>query len=538
MGYSAAKVTAGLQALVAGAGNGTTQNESKEQAQVRPYAADFKMRLTFARNGIARKILLIGACVLAVLLITAAILLHIHWPFSESAVRRELGEAASADVTFQHFHDRHFPPGCLAEGVVFQKKGARQPVLTIQRLRISSNIIGLFHHHVTLIRAEGMRLNWAGWRQTQDPPGSTPTIIDRLVADDAVLEIPRQSSEGPLRFVFHQFELENLRGPGQTSFQAVFENPLPRGLIRTSGRFGPWNPSRPSQTAVAGDYSLEHADMSVFHSVAGMLSSNGRFSGTFRQMYVDGHTETPQLTATHTHHGLPLKTDFSAFVDATRGDVILREVKAQFGKDDLEIHGSIAREKNTQRVAVLDIRCDRGRVEDTFYLFIHSPRAALTGNIQFRMHLTIPGGSEPFEKRVGLDSDFGIDNAQFTHRETQVRLSEVAESPGQNRPDPDVPARLQGTVSLHGGVARFANLSIEDQGAAAHFHGRYDITDERVDLHGQLKTEASLSKTTHGIKAVFAKVLEPFFKKRPHVTVVPVHIGGTYSHPAFGLDTT
>ena len=55
-------------------------------------------------------------------------------------------------------------------------------------------------------------------------------------------------------------------------------------------------------------------------------------------------------------------------------------------------------------------------------------------------------------------------------------------------------------------------------------------------MHGQLKTAASLSKTTHGIKAMFAKVIEPFFKKKPHETVVPVHVGGTYSHPSFGLD--
>jgi uncharacterized protein YhdP len=95
---------------------------------------------------------------------------------------------------------------------------------------------------------------------------------------------------------------------------------------------------------------------------------------------------------------------------------------------------------------------------------------------------------------------------------------------------------LQGKVSLEHGIAQFADLAIEDQDAAAHFHGKYDLSCERVDLHGQLKTEASLTKTTHGIRAVFAKVIEPFFKKGAHVTVVPVHIGGTYSHPDFGLD--
>ena len=152
------------------------------------------------------------------------------------------------------------------------------------------------------------------------------------------------------------------------------------------------------------------------------------------------------------------------------------------------------------------------------------------------MRLTIPGGKEPFEQKVGLESDFRIENAKFTRRETQVELSKVAEAPGQNRPDPVVPASLQGNVSLAHGIAQFANLAIEDQSAAAHFHGKYRLSDERVDLHGELKTEASLTKATQGIRAVFAKVIQPFFKKGTHVTVVPVHIGGTYSHPDFGLD--
>ena len=55
---------------------------------------------------------------------------------------------------------------------------------------------------------------------------------------------------------FHEFELRNLEGSGQTSFRAVFGNPIPRGLIRTSGQFGPWNSPHPNQTAVIrGTYS-------------------------------------------------------------------------------------------------------------------------------------------------------------------------------------------------------------------------------------------------------------------------------------------
>jgi hypothetical protein len=152
------------------------------------------------------------------------------------------------------------------------------------------------------------------------------------------------------------------------------------------------------------------------------------------------------------------------------------------------------------------------------------------------MHVTIPPGKEKFDEKIGLASTFDIANARFTHEKTQMDLSKVAEAPDQKRPNPLAPASLRGQVVVKEGTAHFSQLRIEDQDASAEFHGTFGLVDERVNMHGDLKTAASLTKATHGIKAVFAKVLEPFFKKRPHETVVPVKIGGTYGHPQFGLD--
>ena len=479
--------------------------------------------------------LAIGGVVLLALIVAGVIVLHHFWPFTEAAVKRELGDAASASVTFTKFHDRYFPPGCVAEGVVFQRQAAEPPFITIRRLTIGSNLFGLLHHHVSIIRAEGARVNWQKEQQQFDQ-SSPPSVVDRLVADDAVLEVPRKSSEGPLRFVFHKFEVRNLQGTGESSFAAELENPLPHGLLQVSGHFGPWNTSNPGKTALDGDYSLERADMSVFHSVSGLLSSKGRVRGVFDNLDVQGQTSMPELTVTSTHHGLPLETDFTARVDGTKGNVILPRVKAKFGKDELEVQGAIARDQGGKRIANLEIQCDRGRIEDTFYPFIHSQKAALTGDTKFRMHVTIPPGKEKFDEKIALTSTFDIENARFTREKTQMDLSKVAEAPNQKRPDPLAPASLTGQVTVENGIARFSQLRIEDQDASADFHGTFGLVDERVNLHGDLKTAASLTKTTHGIKAVFAKVLEPFFKKRPHVTVVPVKIGGTYKNPQFGLD--
>jgi hypothetical protein len=95
---------------------------------------------------------------------------------------------------------------------------------------------------------------------------------------------------------------------------------------------------------------------------------------------------------------------------------------------------------------------------------------------------------------------------------------------------------LKGHVLLRNGVATFSNLSFSVPGALGQMQGTYNLISEKIDLHGTLKTEAEVSKTTHGIKALMLKVLDPFFKNKPNGYLAPVKITGTYDHPSFGLD--
>ena len=492
------------------------------------------MHVTLAHSGLRRRsvqLLAIAGSILVLALMAGITLLHYFWPFTEDAVRSNLSEAFSANVRFGSFHHKYFPPGCVAEDVVFQRADGA-PLAEIRRLTITSGLGGLLRHHVSLFQAEGMHVTVATKNLGQNQLRKQSTI-DRFVADDAVLEIPRKNSQA-LRFVFHSFALNNLNGPGVTKFAAVFENPLPAGIIRTSGQFGPWNSSDPSATAVSGDYSLENADLAVFHSIAGLLSSKGDFSGTFKRLTVEGHTQTPKFVVAKTGHGLPLDTNFSAIVDAIKGDVTLNQVAAHFGKDSIAAKGSIARRDDGKRSAIIDMTCAHGRIEDTFYPFIHSPKSPLAGDVTFQMHVVLPSGHEPFLKKLEVDSNFQIQNARFTNPKVETRVSLVS-SP-HDHDETGTLADFQGNVKSRDGVAQFTNLSVHDDGAAALLSGNYDLTGQKINLHGKLKTEASLAKTTHGIKAVFAKAIEPFFKKKPHETVVPVHVGGTYSHPSFGLD--
>jgi AsmA-like C-terminal region len=482
----------------------------------------------------AKNVLLSAAAILVALAMAAAILLHHYWPFTESAVRDDLASATSANVRFGRFHDRYFPPGCIAENVIFERKNSSTPLITIRRLVIRSYLPGMLRHHVSFMGAEGMQVRLAGSDFAKKDPGGQQTTVDRLVADDAVLELGRGQQDR--RFVFHKFTVRNLGGSGPIYFSAIFDNPTPAGLIRTSGQFGPWDSSHSENTAVSGEYALEHADLGVFGGIAGILSSSGRFRGTLNRIDIDGLTDTPQFEVTKTHHHLPLDTHFTASVNALNGDVVLHQVQAHFGQSNLTVKGTIARGPNGKRAAILDLHCERGRIEDAFYPFVHDPRSPITGGVAFSMKVTIPGGSQPFLERLDLASNFQIQHGQFTGEKTQHELNKIAEEPGQKQPDQTL-AHFAGSVAIHHGVAYFSSLSVEDQGASALFHGSYNLINERVNMYGKLKTATSLTKTTHGgISAVFAKVMEPFFKKRPHVNVVPVKIGGTYTRPRFGLN--
>ena len=85
------------------------------------------------------------------------------------------------------------------------------------------------------------------------------------------------------------------------------------------------------------------------------------------------------------------------------------------------------------------------------------------------------------------------------------------------------------------GTARFSELSFQVPGAAARMNGTYDLISEKIDLRGTLTTKQEVSKTTHGVKALFLKVLDPFLKNKSAGYVTPVKISGTYGPSLFWI---
>ncbi len=171
-------------------------------------------------------------------------------------------------------------------------------------------------------------------------------------------------------------------------------------------------------------------------------------------------------------------------------------------------------------------------------LFITAERPPMTGTVSFCAHVTLPPQIHPFLKKVELVGTFGIDTENFTKPQTQQEVNKLsAESRDQDDRDPaTVLSGLKGRVTLKDGIATFSDLSFSIPGASAQLHGTYEVITHRVDLHGTLKMDSSLSRTAHGPKAMIMKIMDPFFKKKPKGSEVPVKITGSYEKPSFGLD--
>src|SRR5581483_8978238 len=102
----------------------------------------------------------------------------------------------------------------------------------------------------------------------------------------------------------------------------------PRGEVVANGRLGPWNRNDRAETPISGSYSFRDADVATISGIGGLLSSDGEFHGSIRQLEVQGSTDTPEFEIVRTGHRFPLSTQFAAVVNATNGEVVLNHVDA------------------------------------------------------------------------------------------------------------------------------------------------------------------------------------------------------------------
>jgi hypothetical protein len=377
--------------------------------------------------------------------------------------------------------------------------------------------------------------------------------VESLECNEAHLTV-ETSKPGklPLEFAIPHLKLTGIGSGGAMGFEAELTNPRPVGTIHTRGELGPWLVADPGESPLAGDYRFEHADLSGFKGIAGILSSTGHYQGTLRDMTVDGETDTPDFRLTHFGTALPLHTRFHALVDGTNGDTRLEPVEATLGHSHFWARGQIVRVIAAEsgksgphaggHDISLNVNVDRGRIEDFLRLTSRSGTPLLTGAMTMTAALEIPPGPVPVHRRLKLAGTFALDDAQFTSPKVQVRIGELS-ARGQGRPKDaktagagDVRSTMRGNFQMAGGVITLPALEYTVPGAVIDLKGTYGVEGGMLNFAGTAKMQATVSQMVGGWKGLLLKPMDRYFQRDGAGTVVPIVIDGTRENPQFRID--
>jgi hypothetical protein len=421
--------------------------------------------------------------------------------------------------------------------------------------------------HIRLVRLMGLKITIPPRSQTQraspvvesSPPTGSQSAsttgqikIDTIDCVGASVEIQTDKPDKvPLEFVIRHFKVMDVR-PGQpVKFEAELTNPKPPGKIQSTGSFGPWNTADPGESPVRGDYRFDHADLSVFKGIGGILNSTGSFQGSLRNISVNGVTDTPDFQLSHVGSEMDLRTTFHARVDGTNGDTWLEPVEGTIGHSHFRARGQIVRvltldddgrPRSTGHDIALDVLISDGRLEDFLTLASRASSPILTGGVNVKASLHIPPGSLPVHQRMTLKGHFALDGAQFTSQKVQSRIEELSLR-GQGRPndlhttDPaQIKSHMEGDFQFSAGAIKLPALTYTVPGADIELHGGYSINKDLLDFSGVAKLQATVSEAVGGWKGMLLKPADRLFKKDGAGTEVPIYISGPREKPQFGFD--
>lgn len=460
------------------------------------------------------------------------------------------------DVQLQNLHVTLIPSVyATADNFVLPNRrgGDVPPLITVKHLIVQAHLLGLWRNpvHLTLVRLDGMEIKVAPKGQAQKPP-SAPNpaslqkpkhhthfanfIIDRVEANGTMLYILRKDpSREPMLFELRELALRSA-GIGQPmTFIAQLTNPTPPGIIQTKGHFGPWNFDEPSSTNVDGHYNFQHADLSVFNGISGILSSLGNFTGQLNNIVVDGTTDTPDFQLDRGGQSVHLTTQFHAVVDGTNGNTYLQPVNAHFLNTDIVTNGQVAGEKGKHgKTIALDVDMQNAYVQDVLALASKSESPVVTGALALKAKLVLPPGKDPVLQKMQLSGSFSITNTRFTPAKMKDAVNELSRR-GQGKPNDssinNVPAQFRGDFSLLHSTLTFRQLQFAAPGAVAQVKGSYGVSSGNINFVGDVRLDASVSQTMTGVKHILLVPFDPLFHKHGAGTYLPIAVSGTRDHP-------
>ncbi len=496
-----------------------------------------------------KKLLVVAGIVLLVMA-AAAVYAEKRLPsIVKERAARILRERYNGEVEFGRFDVSLFPLSLNGEDLKFRQQGRTDvpPIIAIKKFSAEASILGFLRTpaHVDSVKLDTLQITVPPKNQRlpeqpkQHGKDHYPVVVDQIECANCQLTVlPGKPDKDPLVFAIHQLHMQNAGLARSAPFQATLTNPKPNGEIQTSGHFGPWQRDDVGKTPVSGDYTFDHADMSTFRGLAGILSSTGIYQGVLERILAQGETDTPDFRLSMSGHPVPLHTQFHAIIDGTNGDTLLQPVTAQFLKTSLKATGGVENVPGQKgKTITLDAETN-GRLEDILRLVLKSDQPPMSGAIRFHSKIVLPPGEPEVVQRLRLDGRFVTDNTSFTKENLKERLKSLSRR-AQGKPSDFTAGSdvfdLNGRFIAANGVAKFPELKFSVDGADVRLHGQFALKGEELDFRGIVRLDATLSQTQTGFKSLALKLVDPFFKKDGAGAVIPIKITGSRDHPLFGL---
>ena len=497
--------------------------------------------------------------VLLVLLVLCAVALIAFAPLIKSQIRARteayLRARFQSDVHFTHFDIYLFPrPKITIDGLTLRLKGRTDvaPLIQIQRVSFTASLPDVLRKRYTIesVQLDGLQIHippkGSGARPRisgtdVDLAKKYPILIKEIHATNGLLSILRDDPKKPPRdFPIQQVVVKNFSFDDPASFHAQLTNPVPEGQIDCAGEFGPWQADEPRHTPVNAKFTFNNANMGTIKGLEGTLSSSGKFSGPLDFLNVEGSTDVPNFNLHISGHPVALHTEYTAIVDGTNGNVILKPVIAHFRHTTLIVNGEVAdMTPEKGRTILLSVASTAARIEDLLFLTVKFDKPIMNGDAKISAKLDIGEGNRDIIQRMTVDGQFGVADAHFTSPGVQDKIDSFSRR-GQGHPqDTDIEnvvSGLAGNFRMAGGSIDFSKLSFKVTGADVELSGTYGLDEGQIDFHGKLLLDAKLSQTTTGTKSFLLKAVDPFFKGKNGGSEVPIKITGTKDHPVYGLD--
>jgi hypothetical protein len=468
----------------------------------------------------------------------------------QGRIQLALREHYQADVQLQNLHVTLIPGFyATADNFVLPNRSAPglPPLITVKHVMVRAALPELLRTpvHLSWVKLDGLVIQVPSKR---DHPPRAPAqqrgrqthladfVIDKVDADGTELYIlHKDPARQPMQFELRKLTLRGA-GVGQPmNFTAELTNPTPPGLIETTGRFGPWVFDEPSATKVGGHYNFQHADLSVFNGISGILSSVGDYQGILHNIIVDGTTDVPDFKLDRGGEPVHLTTQFHATVDGTNGNTYLQPVKAHFLSSDVVTNGEVAGKPGQKGKTInLDVDMQHARVQDVLTLAAKSDPPMLTGRLRLKANFDLPPGPDRVLQRMRLAGKFNVSDARFASGRVGEAIAALSRR-GQGKPGDtsiaDVPADFNGDFAMGEENLSFSKLEFAVPGAVARVKGSYGLQSNKIDFVGDVRLNATVSQTMKGAMHWVLVPFDPIFMKHGAGTYLPVAVTGTREHP-------